>query len=98
MDQTNKFLSLKNDEIRKILLENERQLKKDDLLMRKISSLERADTKNLAEISHLQNEIHTAGKERDANKKAIDNMKRDNDNLQRSVGRLNVEIEKRDGK
>lgn len=98
LDQMKKTLSLKEDETRKILLQNEHQLKRAELLMRKISSLERAETKQLADILNLQNEVNTVRIERDSIRKANDNMKRDNDNLLKTVGSLKVEVERRDRK
>lgn len=97
MEQIKKFLKLKEDESRKILHENEHQLKKSEVLVRKISSLESVISKNESEIVNFKQDLFTARKEQDLLKKVSDDLLLERAALQKKIDRLNFEIDKRDG-
>lgn len=97
LDQTLNFMRMKEDENRKLVIDNERQTKKIDGYIRKISTIETVISKNEQDMMNLRNEIVTAEKERDSIRRTNDAMKRDNKNLSQKIENLMREIEKRDG-
>lgn len=97
LDQTLNFMRMKEDENRKLVIDNERQIKKIDGFIRKISTIETVISKNEQDMQNLHSEIVTAEKERDSIRRTNDAMKRDNQNLSQKIENLMREIEKRDG-
>lgn len=97
LDQTLNFMRLKEDENRKLIIDNERNLKRIDGYIRKISAIETVVSKNEQEIINQRNEIVTAEKERDSIRRTNDAMRRENHNLSKKIDNLMREIEKRDG-
>lgn len=97
LDQMKGFMRLKEDENRKFVIENERNLKKIEGLTRKIAEFGRTTSKNEKELQTLRNEIITAEKESDSIKRSFDSMKHDNENLRKKIENLMHEVEKRDG-
>lgn len=97
MDQLKSFMRLKEDENRKFVIENERQLKKIDSLVRKVAAVEKIVSKNEQEILTQKNIIVTVEKERDSIRRTNDSMKRESDQLHKKIEELMHELEKRDG-
>lgn len=97
LDQTLNFMRLKEDENRKLIIDNERNLKRIDGYIRKISAIETVVSRNEQEIINQRNEIVTAEKERDSIRRTNDTMRRENHNLSKKIDNLMREIEKRDG-
>lgn len=97
MEQIKGFIRLKEDENRKLVLEDERNLKLIEGLTRKISALGTTISKNDQDLQTLQNKIVTAEKENDSIKRSYDTLKRANENLSKKVDNLTNELKKRDG-
>lgn len=97
MAQHQNYIRLKEDESKKLFLENEREMKRCENLQRKIASLEKALSKNEMEIANKKTEIHTAEKERDLIKKASDDVKRENDKMLKKIDQQINEMEKHNG-
>lgn len=95
--QLNRFMSLKEDESRKLAIENERGIKKIEALIRKVAAAEQVSSRFQLNIQHLQTEIMTAQKERESIIRTSEVMKRDNDNLHKKISTQMREIEKREG-
>jgi hypothetical protein len=90
-------LKLKNDENKKLALENDRSLKKIEAQTRKIADVSFEVSKKVKEILILKNEVTSAERERDLIKRSNDVMRREKDSLQKKVEISLKEIEKREG-
>lgn len=97
MDQLKNFMRLKEDENRKLIIENERQLKKLGGFTRKFAAIEKIVSKNEQDILTQKNVIVTVEKERDSIRRTNDSMKKENDQLNKKIEGLMHELEKRDG-
>lgn len=97
LNQTKNFLGLKEDENRKLLKENEDQLKRLDAAARKIATIEKALSKNNDDILQQRNEIINAEKERDSIRRSNDALKLEYENSKKKIEKLMTEIEKREG-
>ena len=98
VDQTKNFMRLKEDENKKLVIENERNLKKIEAQIRKIAEISLTTSRKENEIQTLKSEITSAEKERDSIKRANDLMKKEKENFQKKTESLMKETEKRDGK
>jgi myosin heavy subunit len=97
MEQSKNFMRLKEDENRKLVIENERNLKKIEGFIRKVAETLLIVSRKEHEIQSQRNEITTAEKERDSIRRANDAMKKEKENLRKKTETLIKETEKRDG-
>lgn len=98
MEQSKNFMRLKEDENRKLVIENERNLKKIETLIRKVADTSLIVSRKENEILSQRSEITTAEKERDSIRRANDALKKEKESLQKKSENLIKETEKRDGK
>jgi hypothetical protein len=98
INQFNSYMRMKDDQNRKLIIENERETKKIENLIRKISSVERIVSKQEQDISIKKTEIYTVEKERDLIKKSGDEIKRSNEKLLKRIEHQVSDIEKLNGK
>lgn len=92
--QMQNYIRLKEDESKKLSLENEQGMKKAESLQRKIASLEKIISKQDLDIVNKKTEIVTAENERDLIKKASDKLKKENDKLMKKIEHQMVDLEK----
>ena len=98
MGQLKNSSRLKEDENRKLILENERSLKRIERFIRNIDMVEQTASKLRLELQNQKSVIETAVKERDSIKKTNDKMQKESQSLQKKGELLLRENERRDGK